>query len=73
MFALKDRLMRTVGAGDVATNRALLRSIPAVNILHPYSFGFSFVSDKLLKLEEIPFVQLLTLFLAKPGSLPDRL
>lgn len=73
MPALEDRLMRTVGTGDVATGRALLRSVSAVNIFYPYSFGFGLIGKKLLELKEVPFMQLFALFLPKPGGLPNGL
>lgn len=72
MLALKNRLMGTIGARDVATDRALLRSVSAINIFYPNPSGFGFIGKELLKLIEIPFVQLLALFLAKPGILSDR-
>ena len=73
MLALEDRLRWPVRTGNIAANRTLLRSVPAVNIPYPYSSGFGLVGKKLLKLEEVPFVQLLALFLTKPGILPNGL
>ncbi len=73
MFALKDSLRSSVRTRSIATDRTLLRSVAAVNIINSYSFSFGLVSKKLLKLEEIPFVQLFALFFPKPGCLSNRL
>ena len=56
MLALEDGLRRSVGTGNIAADRTLLRSVPAVNIFYPYSFSFGLIGEELLELEEIPFV-----------------
>jgi len=71
MFTFKDSLRLTVGTGDVAASGTFLAGITSINILDLHPSGLSFVSKELLKLEEVPFMQLFTLLFTKPYSLPD--
>ena len=71
MFTLEGSLRLPIGTGDVATGRTFLAGITGINMLDFHSSGLSLVSKELLKLEEVPFMQLFTLLFTKPYSLPD--
>lgn len=71
MFASEKGLRLAIGSGDVSASTAFLGSVPGINIRDAYSSCVRFVGEKLLKLEETPFMQILPLFLAKPRVLPD--
>lgn len=71
MFALENRLRLAIGTRDIPADRTLLAGISGVNIFNAYPSCIRFIGKKLLKLKEIPFVQVLPLFLAKPCGLPN--
>jgi len=71
MFALEDSLRLPIGTRNIPADRTLLAGIASIDILNSYSSGFGLISKELFKLEEIPFIQVLTLFFAKSCRLPD--
>jgi len=71
MFAFKDSLRLPIGTGNVPADRTLLTGIAGINIFNGYPSGCGFVSKELLKLKEIPFMQVLALFFTKPCALSD--
>ena len=65
MFALENSLRLTIGTGYMSANAAFLRSVTSVNIFHFNASCVRFVSEKLFKLKEIPFMQIFSLFFTK--------
>ena len=65
MFADKDRLEFAVAPFGVTASTALLAGISGRSVFNRYSFGFGLVRQELLKLEEVPFVQVLSLFFSR--------
>ena len=65
MFADKDRLEFAVAPFGVTATTALLAGISGRSVFNRYSLGFGLVSQKLLKLKEIPFVQVFSLFFSR--------
>lgn len=71
MFTLENSLKLAIGTGDIPADRTFLTGVTSVNILDAYSSCIRFIGEKLLKLKEIPFVQVLPLFFAKPHVLSN--
>ena len=65
MFADKDRLEFAVAPFGVTASTALLAGISGRSVFNRYSLGFCLVSQELLKLKEIPFVQVFSLFFSR--------
>ncbi len=61
MFTDKDRLEFAVAPFGVTATTALLAGISGGSVFNRYSFGFGLVSQELLKLVEVPFVQVFSL------------
>ena len=71
MLALENSLRLAIASGNIPTDRTFLTGVAGINIFNAYSSCVRFVGEKLLKLKEVPFMQVLPLFLAKSYILPN--
>jgi len=71
MLTFKGSLIFSIRTRNVTTFRTFLASVSGVNIFDLDTFSFSFISKKLLKLKEIPFMQFCSLLFTKSDNLSN--